>query len=133
MILRKEGLIIIYLIILFSLVYALDDAGTPTESSNDIIEYDTLEETEGFTPATKEEPAIWDISEPSNSDYVQVNNIEETTIKTVDGSIADFNMVNSLFYLGSLIQGSFISFENNNNILFGSLFDSSKFTATKLF
>jgi len=39
-------------------------------------------------------------------------------------------MTNALVSFGNFIQGSFVSFENNNNLFFGSLFDSSEFTAT---
>ena len=125
----------------FPLIQALtttinnDDAGTPTEESNDVTEVenpnDIPEETGlTFTEATEDEPSTLDTTNQQDI-YVQIDDTQpDVQVNTIDGSIADFNMINSLFYLGSLIQGSFISFENNNNIFFSSLFDSSKFTAT---
>jgi hypothetical protein len=61
-----------------------------------------------------------------NFDYAN----ENTNWETNQGTISLFSMTNALFSLGSLIQGSFISFENNNNIYIKSIFDSSEITAT---
>jgi hypothetical protein len=50
--------------------------------------------------------------------------------QTNQGTVSQFSMTDALFNLGSLVQGSFVSFNNNNNLLFSSLFDASKFSAT---
>lgn len=80
------------------------------------------------TPATEEQPATATIPEDQT---FQVNSVPETyNIQTKEGTVSGFSMTNALFSLGSLVQGSFISFNNNNNIFWKSLFDSSTFVAT---
>jgi hypothetical protein len=64
------------------------------------------------------------------SSYTEVDSItSDTSITTSSGTIADYEMNNALFHLGELIQGSFVSFEANNALFWGSLFDATEFQA----
>ncbi len=49
------------------------------------------------------------------------------TWNTPLGSFSDFQLTDALFSLGALSQASLTSFEDNNNLFFGSLFDDSTF------
>jgi hypothetical protein len=81
------------------------------------------------TEATDDTPQTYDLSESTTD--ITVNEIpNDIAITTNEGTISQFSMSNALFSLGSLIQGSFISFSNNNQLFFGSLFDASTFVAT---
>lgn len=106
-----------------------------TTEDNDITIYENPTSATGIfeegTQATQTEPATPSSYIPDTTSQYQINTIEQDTkIKAIDGDIFGFDMTNAIFSLGSLIQGSFISFSNNNDIYFRSLFDSSTFTAT---
>ena len=49
------------------------------------------------------------------------------TWNTPLGSFSDFQLTDALFSLGALSQASLTSFEDDNNLFFGSLFDDSTF------
>ncbi|MBI5797367.1 hypothetical protein HZA98_00500 [Candidatus Woesearchaeota archaeon] len=129
----KMGLLLLVLFSLFS--YSLTTALTTTikeGGSPATPNYATLDETTipgaTSTAATSSTGASYDLSQ-TQSDFQITSIPQDTNVVTASGSITSFSMTNALFSLGSLIQGSFISFTNNNNIYFKSLFDASTFTA----
>ena len=107
------------------------DAEEPTEEQNQqtLSEAVAADPAVTYTEPTEEEPATYDVSQ-TTTDLTVTTIPEDVAITTDQGTIIDFSMTNALFSLGSLIQGSFISFTNNNNIYFKSLFDASTFVAT---
>jgi hypothetical protein len=136
--LNKKGLtlFITFLLVIIPTVYALGGASTPTTEQQGIPTTEVQLSSQDVPTGPE-----WEIKVTEDGDQTAVVpkegnfQIEETTTpdltwETSEGSFSAFSMTNALFSLGSLIQGSFISFENNNNIFFSSLFDASKFTAT---
>ncbi len=103
-------------------VETLDAAVT----ANPDIAVTPAQEATDTDPAT---PLTYDVSE-TTTDLTVTEIPNDVAIETTQGTISSFSMTNALFSLGSLIQGSFISFTNNNNIYINSLFDASTFTAT---
>lgn len=101
----------------FETPVAASDAGTGTNTV-----------AEGEPDAKEYQPPTY---EPPPETNVEIENIPETyEVETPQGTISSFSMTNALFSLGSLIQGSFISFSANNKLYFNSLFDASTFSAT---
>ena len=112
-----------------------EDSETASAEQSNIIEYEDPTSADGIyseaTPATQTQPAVPATYIPDTTAQYQINNIPpEVKINSVDGSIFNMEITNALFSLGSLIQGSFISISNNNNVYLKSLFDNSQFTAT---
>lgn len=111
-----------------------EEASTPTTDENGrtvetIDQSTTADPSITVTEATKDTPTTYGLSETTTD--LTINEVpNDVAITTTEGTISSFSMTNALFSLGSLIQGSFISFSNNNNIYFKSLFDASTFTAT---
>ena len=141
-------LIIIFMAVIYSLYFVIAEtlgesqtsSGTTQTSSNqgttvtEIADTSALEgvTVEAATEATSDTPATpetYDLSK-TTADLSVTEVPSDVAITTTQGTIADFSMTNALFSLGSLIQGSFVSFSKNNNIFFGSLFDASSFVAT---
>jgi hypothetical protein len=87
----------------------------------------------GFQPSTNEETNIITL-DTTQTTYPEIQLTGTTdpsySWETNQGTVSQFSMTDALFNLGSLVQGSFVSFNNNNNLLFSSLFDASKFSAT---
>ena len=146
MIYKKGGILVLIIILLSYNCYSLGDAGSSTTEDigktieilpEEPITQDTLTDT-GFTyeenPSEANRDEIIKTIDTTTSDgesiELQGTIPEDYSWATPQGSITSFSMTNALFSLGSLIQGSFISFSNNNNIYLKSLFDNSQFTAT---
>jgi hypothetical protein len=59
---------------------------------------------------------------------LQINEVTpDDNIITQHGSFTNYQMNNALFMFGALAQASLFSFENNNYLFFGSIFDESQF------
>ena len=107
-----------------------DDVG------NDILVLDepqkVVQEIQGaeFIEPTPETPPTYDFTNAKKKEFEVTTITPGYDIVTNQGTVSQFSMTDALFNLGSLVQGSFVSFNNNNNLLFSSLFDASKFSAT---
>jgi hypothetical protein len=101
------------------------ETSTAEQQDPELSEQDFLEQETKFN----EETNSYEIDDSTS--YYSVDTISPaTSITTNQGKSTGFSMTNALFNLGSLAQGSFVSFENNNNLFWGSLFDASDFSAT---
>lgn len=119
----KKGILIftLFIIILFPILSIAGDTnnlfGTVVETSEDTQPEPTPKtdsfETSDIPLVETEETSYYDIENYENE--IQVSTIpKDSNIKTSQGTISQFSITNALFSLGSLVQGSFISFENNN-------------------
>jgi len=66
-----------------------------------------------------------DLSNP----YIELEGVTSPSTEwtTSHGSFTNYQMNNALFMFGALAQASLLSFENNNYLFFGSIFDESQF------
>jgi energy-coupling factor transporter transmembrane protein EcfT len=126
--------VIFLILILFTFGFTAIGEGETTstegeQSSDDYTEYDTYEEAALAEPEVTYVDETFDASSDAYNDF-ETNIDYETNVITDQGTIAEFSMTNALFSLGSLVQGSFFSFSDNNAIFFSTLFDASEFAAT---
>ncbi|MBT3323581.1 hypothetical protein HN681_02640 [archaeon] len=135
----KKGVIISFILIIFlfsivSAAFTIDDSGDLQERDSQEAEGETYPTYEPEDVVEEVEGATYDDEgynfEEVTDEEFETNFEADDTITTSQGSMADFSMTNALFSLGSLVQGSFVSFENNNNLFINSVFDASQFTAT---
>lgn len=134
---NKKNFIIIFLFV-FILSFSIVSAPFTSEEVEGGADQTEIEaETPADIPpesgvvANEEMYDFSDMEDEGSYDYLTVNDIPETTtIDTTIGSFSNYQLTNALFTMGFLAQASLISFENNNNLFFGSIFDNSKFQLT---
>jgi hypothetical protein len=100
------------------------------EDGDDTPTYDDSVSVAASDDGITYEEEVLDISQ-DQSVYNQVESIPSSdSVQTSQGLMDSLSMTNALFNFGNLVQGAFSSDEDNNNLFFGSLFDSSQFVAT---
>ena len=116
----KKGVIISFILIIFlfsivSAAFTIDDSGDLQERDSQEAEGETYPTYEPEDVVEEVEGATYDDEgynfEEVTDEEFETNFEADDTITTSQGSMADFSMTNALFSLGSLVQGSFVSFE----------------------
>ena len=133
---------LLLILVLCDYVFALSGDDLSQETDKGFVETEEQEITEvpvtedgtiqNFETSVDQETGqqTIDLQETETEYYFDGTTNPEYNWDTAQGTISSFSMTNALVSFGNFIQGSFVSFENNNNLFFGSLFDSSEFTAT---
>ncbi|MFH1972937.1 MAG: hypothetical protein ABIJ18_05690 [archaeon] len=134
----KRGLILFLIVILLiSVVSSFGDFEGEVDETNPEIEdaraesvIYNAEEIPNKEWAIEESQGTQTINtQEQTTQYIEVQGTTSptTTWNTNQGSFSNYQLTNALFTLGTLAQASLISFDNNNNIFFSSIFDSSIF------
>ena len=138
----QKGFILILILSLILISFSIAeeenfDVGKSDESNEQITQTEEVPVTEdgpiqNFEIQVDQETGqqTIDLQETETEYYFDGTTNPEYNWDTAQGTISSFSITNALVSFGNFIQGSFVSFENNNNLFFGSLFDSSEFTAT---
>jgi hypothetical protein len=150
MCLKKGVLVIIFVILFCTLAFAQEEQeevedldklfggaeetgtedtfGGAEETGTEVEPTETLDDQVEANPYVEKDPETNDYTVAEEANDFQVDSIPETaTIHTHDGSFTNYQLQNALFALGTLAQASLLSFENNNYLFFGSVFDDSTF------